>query len=69
MEERGFSEEDLTSAGGLAPIAAKILMKVLYAARVYRYDVLYAVTSLAREVTRWTRACDKRLHRLICYLH
>ena len=24
---------------------------------------------LAREVTRWTRVCDKRLHRLICYLY
>ena len=24
---------------------------------------------LAREVTRWTVACDRRLHRLICYMH
>jgi len=24
---------------------------------------------LAREVTRWSAACDRRLHRLICYMH
>ena len=25
--------------------------------------------SLAREVTKWNKACDKRLHRLVSYLH
>ena len=34
-----------------------------------RCDTLWAVNSLAREVTRWNTACDKRLHRLISYLH
>jgi len=34
-----------------------------------RPDLLFAVNALAREVTRWTMACDKRLHRLISYLH
>ena len=29
----------------------------------------WAVNSLAREVTKWTVACDKRLHRLISYIH
>ena len=43
-------------------------MKVLYYARVCRSDLLFAVCFLAREVTRWTRACDKRMHRLISYI-
>ena len=30
---------------------------------------MYAVNALAREVTRWNVACDKRLHRLISYIH
>ena len=43
-------------------------MKILYTARCERFDLLYPVCVLAREVTRWTRACDKQLHRLVCYL-
>ena len=42
-------------------------MKLLYTARCERFDLLYPVCVLAREVTRWTRACDKQLHRLMCY--
>ena len=43
-------------------------MKILYTARCERFDLLYPVCVLAREVTRWTRACDKQLHRLVCYV-
>ena len=34
-----------------------------------RPDVLWTVQALAREVTRWDVACDKRLHRLVSYMH
>ena len=34
-----------------------------------RPDLLWAVSSLAREVTRWTAACDDRLLRLISYIN
>ena len=44
-------------------------MKILYAAHMYRYDLLHSVNSLARDITRWCRACDKKLHRLISYIH
>ena len=43
-------------------------MKALYGARLGRYELLWPICSSAREVTRWTRACDKRLHRLMCYI-
>jgi hypothetical protein len=57
------------SAGGtLQPIAAKVLMKVLYAARMARFDLLRAVGALACCVTKWDAECDKRLHRLMCYI-
>mgnify|MGYP003304721851 CR=1 FL=1 len=49
-------------------MAASVLMKVLYGARLVRYDLLWAVNSLAREVSRWKRGCDKRLYKLIRYL-
>ena len=44
-------------------------MKVLYGARMARFDLLRAVCSLACCVTRWDTDCDKRLHRLMCYIN
>jgi hypothetical protein len=43
-------------------------MKILYAARMARFDLLRAVCDLACFVTRWTVDCDRRLHRLVCYI-
>ena len=45
------------------------LMKILYGARYARFDLLRATCHLACFITRWTSDCDKRLHRLICYMH
>ena len=55
-------------SGRLQPIAAKVLMKILYGARLARFDLLRAVCHLACHVTRWTSTCDRRLHRLVCYI-
>ena len=43
-------------------------MKVLYAARYARFDLLRAVCALAQQVTKWTRECDLKLYRLMCYI-
>ena len=43
-------------------------MKILYAARLARFDLLRAVCHLACFVTKWTSDCDKRLHRLVSYI-
>jgi hypothetical protein len=53
----------------LSKDAAKIIMKALYGARLVRFELLWPICSSARQVSKWTRACDKRLHRLICYIH
>ena len=34
-----------------------------------RNDILWSVNNLARSVTKWTQACDRRLARLISYIH
>ena len=34
-----------------------------------RLEILWSVNKLARAATRWTKACDKRLARLISYIH
>ena len=44
-------------------------MKILYGARMARYDLLRAVGTLASCVTKWTRQCDRDLHRLVCYIN
>ena len=38
-------------------------------ARIGRLDILWSVNKLVRAITKWTRACDKRLARLISYIH
>ena len=38
-------------------------------ARIGRPHILWSVNKLARSITKWTKACDKRLNRLISYIH
>ena len=42
--------------GRLASVAASVLMKVMYAARMARFDLLRAVQGLAKYLTKWTCA-------------
>ena len=53
----------------MAQVAAIVLMKILYMARCCRFDLLFLVCALAREITKWTIGCDRQLHRLVCYLN
>ena len=46
-----------------------MFFKCLYLTRIGSPDILWSVNKLARSVTKWTRACDKRLARLISYIH
>ena len=41
----------------------------LYLARIGRPDILWSMNKLARSVTKWTRACDRRSARMISYIH
>ena len=49
--------------------ALKLFWKCLYLARIGRPDILWSVNKLARSITKWTKACVKRLNRLISYIH
>ena len=48
---------------------SQIVLKCLYLARIGRPDILWSVNKLARSITKWTKACDNRLSRLISYIH
>ena len=69
IDDHLISAEDFETKGQLAPHASKAVLKCLYLARKARPDLLWAVNDLARNVTKWNVACDKRLFRLICYIH
>ena len=34
-----------------------------------RYDLIRAVGALASRITTWTYFCDRKLHRLLCYVN
>ena len=61
--------EKFATKGVLAEVCSRIVLKISYFARISRLDLLSAVNMLAREVTRWTKACDDRLLRLVSYIN
>ena len=69
LDDHHFKEEELKSVGDLAKVCSQIVVKCLYLARIGRPDILWSVNKLARSITKWTKACDKRLSRLIPYIH
>ena len=54
--------------GKWGDLAAHFLMKLLYAARMCRPDMMVAITRLASRISKWTADCDRRLVRIYEYL-
>ena len=68
IDDHHFKEEETKSVGELSHVCSQIVLKCLYLARIGRPDILWSVNKLARSITKWTKACDKRLNRLISYI-
>ena len=69
LHDHHFKEEELKSVGELSKVCSQIVLKCLYLARVGKPDIPWSVNKLARSITIWTKACDKRLSRLISHIH
>lgn len=69
LDDHQLHPDDFNNPGELVDECAKVVLKALYLARMERPDILWAVNALARNVTKWTKACDRRLHRLISYIY
>ena len=69
IDDHHFKEEEMKSVGELSHVCSQIVLKCLYLARIGRPDILWSVNKLARSITKWTKASDKRLNRLISYIH
>ena len=52
----------------MSTVFSQIVLKCVSFARIGRPDNVWSVNTLARAVTKWTKACDKRLARLISYI-
>lgn len=60
--------DETEKAGAFASNAAQHLMRLLYAARVSRPDLMVGVTRLAHHVSRWKERHDRALRRLMAYV-
>ena len=60
IDDHHFKEEETKSVGELSNTCSQIVLKC---------DILWSENKLARSITKWTKACDKRLNRLISYIH
>ena len=69
IDDHQIREEETGSVGELAKVCAQIVLKCLYLARIGRPDILWSVNKLARSITKWTKASDGLLSRLISYIH
>ena len=56
-------EAEAETKGKLSPIASRVLMKLLFAARMARFDLLRAVQGLAARVTKWSVASQAHVLR------
>ena len=69
IDDHHFNEEEMKCVGELSNTCSQIVLKCLYLARIGRPDILCSANKLAQSTTKWTEACDKRLNRLISYIH
>ena len=68
LDDHQIKKEELESVGELSEVWSHIVWKCLYLARIGRPDILWSANKPARTVTKWTKACDKRLPRMISYI-
>ena len=69
IDDHHFKEEETKSVGDLSHVRSQIVLQCFFLARIGRPDILWSVNKLARAITKWTKACDKRLNRLTSYIH
>ena len=69
IDDHQIPPEDFESKGSLSNDAARIVMKALYGARCVKYNILWPICNLARRISCWSTADDRRLRRLISYIH
>ena len=60
VDDHNFKKEELELVGELSDVCSQIVLKCLSLARIGGLDIPWSVNKLARAVTKWTRASDRR---------
>ena len=68
VTESVLTPEGYNEPGQLAGKAAQLLMKMLWLSRLSRPDIAFAISSLASNISKWTRNHDLMLYRLLGYV-
>ena len=68
LPDGSLVDSDFDERGCMANDASKVLMKILWSARLARPDLMKGIPDLTRKITTWSRADDRRLFRLMSYL-
>ena len=61
-------KQKMGSVGDLSKVCSQIVLKCFSMARIGRPDIFWSVNKVARVITKWTRACDKRSACLMSYI-
>ena len=61
LDDHHFKKQELESVGELSKVCSHTVLKCLYLAPLGRPDIVWSVNKLARSVTKWTGACDRRV--------
>ena len=64
-----FKEEDNESVGELSTVCSQIVLKCFFGSYWETWYFVVCWANLLVRVTKWTKACDKRLARLISCIH
>ena len=68
LPEGSLVDSDFEARGEMSGDASKILMKILWSARLCRPDLMKSISDLTRRITKWSKGDDRKLYRLMCYL-
>ena len=68
VDEGSLVATDQADRGQLSNVAAKLVMKIMWLARISRPDLMVAINVCAGHITKWTVNDDKRMTRLAGYV-
>jgi hypothetical protein len=68
LPEGSLVDSDFENRGQMAENASRVLMKILWSARLARPDLMKGISDLTRRITTWSKADDRKLYRLMSYL-
>ena len=69
LDDHQIKKEKLENTGELSEVCSQVILKCMELARMGGPDILWSVSKFDRSVTKWTQACDRRLAKLISYIH